>query len=636
MFQLEASDGAARAGTVSTLHGTIQTPAFMPVGTRATVRGQTVVTLREVGAQVLLANTWHLLLRPGPDVFQRVGGIHRFMSWPRPVLTDSGGFQVFSLGAAITEEGASFVHNGRTIVLSPETSIATQRAIGSDIMMAMDQCVPSTLDRAQAADALARTTRWARRSLAARAGSSQALFGIVQGACFGDLRAESAAQITELPFDGYAIGGLAVGETRAEREDTTALTAPLLPADKPRYLMGVGTPIDLLEAVRRGVDLFDCILPTAMAQQGVVYTATGRLELRRGVYRTSEDALDRCSCSTCTTYSRAYLHHLVRSSEVLAWQLLGTHNLHFYHRLMSDARAAILGGRFDAFYRDQRPQLDLRDPEHPVTPPRPKRDRHRMEEGNFEVVVSGEVGHLRQRSSGEVMHPGEAPAEEAQRLYVAQSRLAARLADPGPPLVVWDVGLGAASNAMAAIAAAGARPLELISFENDLDALRLALRHPGYFPHLRHAAPNALLRDGAWTRDTVRWRLIVGDFATTLDDAPSPDVVFYDPFSSRADAPLWSFGFFRRLFERCRDTELFTYSNATPVRAALLAAGFWVARGESSGAKGETTVAATRPIPNLLGAEWLGRLARSTRPAPPEVTDIPGFIDAVRRHPQFA
>jgi queuine tRNA-ribosyltransferase len=320
MFRLEADDGA-RAGTLTTRHGDVRTPAFMPVGTRATVRGQTIDTLRAAGSQMLLANTWHLLLRPGADVFRKLGGIHRFMSWPGPVLTDSGGFQVFSLGAAITEEGATFTSHGKPILLSPEVSIATQRAIDSDVMMAMDHCLPSTVERAQAEAALQRTHRWAARSLAAKGDSDQAMFGIVQGACFPDLRAESAARTTDLPFDGFAIGGLAVGESRAEREDTTASTTPLLPKHRPRYLMGVGTPIDLLEAVHRGVDLFDCILPTAMAQQGVAYTSQGRLELRRGVYRTSEDRLDTCDCPTCTTYSRAYLHHLVRSSEVLAWQL---------------------------------------------------------------------------------------------------------------------------------------------------------------------------------------------------------------------------------------------------------------------------------------------------------------------------
>lgn len=626
MFRLEAEDGA-RAGTLVTAHGDVRTPAFMPVGTRATVRGQTIETLKASGSQILLANTFHLLRRPGADVFEKLGGIHPFMAWDGPVLTDSGGFQAFSLGAAFTEEGAVISEDGRRTLLTPEASIRMQRAIRSDVAMVMDVCVPSTVDHGTAKAAMERTLRWAARCLAEpRAGL---LFGIVQGACFPDLRAESAARTVDLGFDGYALGGLAVGESKAEREAVTAHTAPLLPREKPRYLMGVGTPLDLLEGVARGIDLFDCILPTAMAQQGVVWTSVGRLELRRGVYRASEDRLDDCPCPVCARYSRAYLHHLVRSEEVLAWQLLGTHNLHFYHRLMADVRAAVLQRRFDALYRDRRDRLAGRDPDHPIRPPKPKRDRHGVRLGDYEVVP-GEPASIRQISSGEVMHP--AP-DEPRRLYVAQSRLASRLDEEGPALILWDVGLGAGLNAMAAVAAAGRRPLEIISFERDLDALRLAVRHAGWFPHVRHPAPRAILEAGSWSGGTVTWRLLPGDFLDRVGDAPAPDVVFYDPFSARADGPLWTIEAFGRLRSRCQSTELYTHGRSTAARAAMLAAGWWVARGVPSGDKEETTIGATHPIPGLLGAEWLDRLARSSaRPA-----DAGGdLLEIVRRHPQFS
>jgi queuine tRNA-ribosyltransferase len=625
MFRLEAEDGA-RAGTLTTAHGDVRTPAFMPVGTRATVRGQTIETLKAAGSQILLANTFHLLRRPGPDVFEKLGGIHRFMAWDGPVLTDSGGFQAFSLGAAFSEEGAVITDDGRRTLLSPEASIRMQRAIRSDVAMVMDVCVPSTVDHGTARSAMERTLRWAVRCLGEpRAGQ---LFGIVQGACFPDLRAESAARTVDLGFDGYALGGLAVGESKAEREDVTAHTAPLLPRDKPRYLMGVGTPLDLLEGVARGIDLFDCILPTAMAQQGVVWTSVGRLELRRGTYRASEDRLDDCPCPVCTRYSRAYLHHLVRSQEVLAWQLLGTHNLHFYHALMAAARRAVLEGRWDAFYREHRGRLDGRDPDHPIRPPKPKRERHGVRLGDYEVVP-GETVSIRQISSGEVMHPDP---DEPQRLYVARSRLASRLHEEGSALILWDVGLGAGMNAMAAVAAAGPRPLEIVSFEQDLDALRLAVRHAGWFPHVRHAAPRAILAAGSWSHGTVTWRLLPGDFLDRLADAPAPDVVFYDPFSARADGPLWTIDAFRRLRSRCQSTELLTHTRSTAARAAMLAAGWWVARGVPSGDKEETTLAATHPIPGLLGPDWLERLARS--PARPEDAG-PDLLEILRRHPQF-
>jgi queuine tRNA-ribosyltransferase len=286
-FQLQAraSGSRARAATFRTLHGVIQTPLFMPVGTQATVKAQTPESLAASGSQILLANTYHLLLRPGPEVFEKMGGIHRFMKWPGSVLTDSGGYQIFSLphSRSMTEKGAvfqSYVDN-RRILLSPELSIQTQRSIGSDIMMVLDQCIPSTADEKTARKALQVTQRWAARSLAAREDSPQSLFAIVQGALYPHLRKESAAGLVPMPFDGFAIGGLAVGEEKHQREDVCELTAAMLPEDRPRYLMGVGMPIDLLEAVHRGMDMFDCIIPTQVAKRGTAFTSRGIVELRR-------------------------------------------------------------------------------------------------------------------------------------------------------------------------------------------------------------------------------------------------------------------------------------------------------------------------------------------------------------------
>ena len=328
-FKLEAkaSGSHARAATFKTLHNEVKTPVFMPVGTQATVKAQTIETLQGSGSQVLLANTYHLLLRPGPEVFEKMGGIHRFMNWNKSVLTDSGGFQIFSLphSRKMAEEGATFQSyvDGKTILLSPELSIGMQKSIGSDIMMVLDQCIPSVSDHAAAKAAMELTHRWAARSLTARGDSPQSVFGIMQGAIFPDLRKQSADAVSSMAFDGFAIGGLAVGESKDLREEFVELSARLLPEQRPRYLMGVGTPIDLLEAVHRGVDMFDCILPTALAQRGVAFTSRGRMQLRRGVYKFADEKLDpSCMCPTCTTYSRSYIHHLVKTKEVLGWHLL--------------------------------------------------------------------------------------------------------------------------------------------------------------------------------------------------------------------------------------------------------------------------------------------------------------------------
>lgn len=354
-LQKEASGSNARAGVMKTLHGEVETPVFMPVGTQATVKGLRFEELKTAGAKVLLANTYHLLLRPGIEVFERMGGIHNFMKWDGAVLTDSGGFQIFSLPHArrMSEEGAVFASyvDGKKILLTPELSIKMQRAIGSDIMMVLDQCIPSTADHATSKKAMELTHRWAKRSKVARGESEQALFGIMQGTLFRDLRTESANVLSDMDFDGYAIGGLAVGETKNEREDFAEFSASLLPKHKPRYLMGVGTPIDLLEAVHRGVDMFDCIIPAALSQQGVAYTSRGRVRLTRSAYKFTEEALDpECDCFTCRTYSKAYLHHLHKAGETLGWSLTSKHNLTFYHRLMSRMREAILKDEFPALH----------------------------------------------------------------------------------------------------------------------------------------------------------------------------------------------------------------------------------------------------------------------------------------------
>ena len=367
-FKLEANapGSRARAARYKTLHNEVLTPTFMPVGTHAAVRSQRREDLLASGAQVLLANTYHLLLRPGVEIIEKFRGIHGFMNWPRSVLTDSGGFQIFSLpgSRAMSEEYAEFKsYVDHTLVrLSPERSIATQKSIGADIMMVLDQCVPSTVDHGVARAAMELTHRWAKRSLVARGESAQALFGIVQGASYADLRVESAKAVTDMTFDGYAIGGLAVGESSEQREDCTAIVTELLPQDRPRYLMGVGTTRDLLEAVHRGVDMFDCILPTSLAKQGVAFTSVGRRDLRRAAYRDREGPLDpACECYTCKTYSIAYLLHLHRVHETSGWQLIGLHNIHFYLQLMRTMRAHILAGTWHGFYNAQREVLDARD-----------------------------------------------------------------------------------------------------------------------------------------------------------------------------------------------------------------------------------------------------------------------------------
>jgi len=640
-LEKESTGSKARAAKFQTLHGEVQTPIFMPVGTQATVKGQTVESLKAAGAHVLLANTYHLQLRPGPEVFRKFGGIHRFMNWDGPVLTDSGGFQIFSLpeSRAMNEEGARFLSyvDGKSFLLSPESSIEMQRAIGSDIMMVLDQCIPSTAPHALAEAAMKLTHRWAARSLAARGDSPQALFGIVQGACHHDLRQQSAEFLSRLPFDGLAIGGLAVGETHLERYEFTGHVTDHLPKNLPRYLMGVGTPIDLLEAVHRGIDMFDCILPAQSAQRGLVFTSQGKLQLRRSVHKFSEIPVDpACGCLACRDYSRGYLHHLVKCNEVLGWHLLTLHNLTFYHRLMAGMRAAILRDEFPAFYERQKIELLRTDEDNPSRPTKQKKFRSTKPArlGDYEVQTSPQgFSSIRQISSGEVMHSVNRPSDEAHTLYIEQSGLAARLLTPAAgELVIWDVGLGAASNAMAAIQCFEAqhatmehvlRPLRVVSFECDLDPLRLAARDPGRFPHLRHGAPHELLASGRWEHASglLEWELLEGDFLEKFATAKIPDLIFYDPFSSKTDSALWTPAVFAKIFQHCapKAAELYTYSASTAVRVALLTAGFTVAAGAGTGPKADTTLAFTREdgavhhpsAPRLLGAEWLARWRRS-------------------------
>ncbi len=353
-FTLEAEQGQARAGVFDTPHGPLHTPVFAPVGTQATVKAVEPRELRELGVSLVLANTYHLHLRPGDALIRDLGGLHRFMAWDGPMLTDSGGFQVFSLGEtnAIDDDGVTFRDHldGSQHRFTPEVSIQIQHNLGADIIMAFDECpVPDERDRVRAA--LDRTHSWLARCAAEHARSGdparQALFGIVQGGIFMDLRAESARFVSEMDLPGYAIGGLAVGETKAEMYTTLEQTTPLLPAHKPRYLMGVGSPEDLIHGVARGVDIFDCVLPTRVARNGAALTRQGRINMRNQRYTGDPEPIEPgCTCYACTHFSRAYIRHLVKASEILGHQLLSIHNLHLLLTLMREMRAAILDGTF--------------------------------------------------------------------------------------------------------------------------------------------------------------------------------------------------------------------------------------------------------------------------------------------------
>ena len=357
LFNLIKTDHLARRGRLRFDRGTVETPAFMPVGTYGTVKAMTPEELTELGAQIILGNTFHLMLRPGTEIIRKHGDLHDFMHWQGPILTDSGGFQVFSLAKmrCISEQGVVFQSpvDGATIELTPETSMQVQHELGSDIVMIFDECTPypATWDEAEASMEL--SLRWAERSRLAHRGNPSALFGIVQGGMYPDLRENSAAGLTAMGFDGYAIGGLSVGEPAHERNRILECILPQLPGQQPRYLMGVGKPEDIIEAVRRGVDMFDCVIPTRNARTGFLYTRTGVLKIRNSRYQDDIRPVDEnCSCYTCRHYSRAYLRHLDKCGEILGSRLNTIHNLHYYQDLMREIREAIESGRFDEFAED--------------------------------------------------------------------------------------------------------------------------------------------------------------------------------------------------------------------------------------------------------------------------------------------
>ena len=353
-FDLLTTDGGARRGQLHLAHGIVQTPVFMPVGTYGTVKAMSPTELTDIGFEMVLSNTFHLWLRPGLEVIEKFGGLHRFMGWDKPILTDSGGFQVFSLGKLrkITEEGVKFASpiNGDKLFLTPEISMQIQRTLNSDIVMIFDECTPYPSTEMEAADSMRMSLRWAERSKAAHAGNLNALYGIVQGGMFESLRDESARELIAMDFDGYAIGGLSVGEPKDDMARILAHTAPQLPVDKPRYLMGVGTPSDLVAAVAQGIDQFDCVLPTRNARHGILFTRRGEMRIRNARWKTDTAPIDdECDCHTCTHFSRAYLHHLIRANEILGARLATIHNLHYYHRLMAGMRTAIETGGFADF-----------------------------------------------------------------------------------------------------------------------------------------------------------------------------------------------------------------------------------------------------------------------------------------------
>ena len=369
-FSIHAIDGAARTGVIRMGRGDIRTPAFMPVGTAATVKAMRPAEVRASGADIILGNTYHLMLRPTAERIARLGGLHKFMGWERPILTDSGGFQVMSLGALskLTEDGVTFASHldGSKHLITPERSMEIQRLLGSDIVMAFDECTPYPATRAQAESSMLRSMRWAQRSRdgfdsGADHASRSALFGIQQGSTFEDLRAVSAAKLIDIGFDGYAIGGLAVGEGQAAMFSVLDYAPGQLPADRPRYLMGVGKPDDIVGAVERGIDMFDCVLPTRSGRKGQAFTHSGPINLRNARHAEDEAPLDStCACPVCKTHSRAYIHHLIKSSEILGAMLMTEHNVWFYQQLMAGLRAAIAAGELTKFANDFRAQYGAR------------------------------------------------------------------------------------------------------------------------------------------------------------------------------------------------------------------------------------------------------------------------------------
>ncbi|PLA73575.1 tRNA guanosine(34) transglycosylase Tgt [Hydrogenovibrio sp. SC-1] len=356
-FELDNQDGRARRGRLIFERGVVETPAFMPVGTYGSVKAMMPEEVAATGAQIILGNTFHLSLRPGTDIIEQHGDLHDFMNWQGPILTDSGGFQVFSLGKMrkITEEGVHFNSpvNGAKIFMGPEESMEVQRKLGADIVMIFDECTPYPASHEVAADSMRLSLRWAERSKQAHGDNPAALFGIVQGGMYEDLRQESADALTQIGFDGYAIGGLSVGEPKEEMMSTLDFTEPHLPQNKPRYMMGVGKPEDIVEAVRRGIDMFDCVIPTRNARNGFLFTHSGVVKIRNAVHKTSLVPLDKqCDCYTCQNYSRAYLHHMDKCGEIQGARLNTIHNLHYYQTLMKGLRDAIAENQLDTFVAD--------------------------------------------------------------------------------------------------------------------------------------------------------------------------------------------------------------------------------------------------------------------------------------------
>ena len=356
-FELDCTDGKARRGRLIFDRGVIETPAFMPVGTYGTVKGMTPDEVKATGAQICLGNTFHLMLRPGTEIIKQHGDLHDFMNWDFPILTDSGGFQVFSLGAMrkITEEGVMFQSpvNGDQIMISPEKSMEVQRDLGSDIVMIFDECTPYPATEKEAKDSMELSLRWAKRSKEGHGDNPSALFGIIQGGMYPELRAQSQAGLEEIGFDGYALGGLSVGEPKHEMINILDHCAYKMPENKPRYLMGVGKPEDLVESVRRGIDMFDCVMPTRNARNGHLFITTGIIKIRNAVHKTDTGPLDpECDCHTCKNYSRAYLHHLDKCNEILGARLNTIHNLRYYQRVMEGLRNAISEGQLETFVHD--------------------------------------------------------------------------------------------------------------------------------------------------------------------------------------------------------------------------------------------------------------------------------------------
>ncbi|MDE2209377.1 MAG: tRNA guanosine(34) transglycosylase Tgt [Betaproteobacteria bacterium] len=353
-FTVLGTSGRARRGRLTLAHGSVETPVFMPVGTYGSVKAMSPAELDSLGAQIILGNTFHLWLRPGQEVIAAHGGLHRFMGWQRPLLTDSGGFQVWSLGPLrkVREEGVAFASpiDGDRLLLTPEKSMEIQRALDADIVMVFDECTPYPATRAEAAQSMELSLRWAARSKVAHAGNPNALFGIVQGGMHEDLRERSLEGLQTIGFDGYAIGGLSVGEPKADMLGILSHTAARLPSERPRYLMGVGTPEDLVAGVSAGIDMFDCVLPTRNARNGWLFTRHGDIRIRNARHKVDTDPLDAgCSCYTCRNFTRSYLHHLHRINEILGARLATIHNLHYYLTLMAELREAIAAGRLDAY-----------------------------------------------------------------------------------------------------------------------------------------------------------------------------------------------------------------------------------------------------------------------------------------------